>query len=715
LIEKYHCSFKKYHCAFEDSTSQADFDLSMKNIPRTGLFLSLGGIVFLAATVLYPCIPFPDPMGETVFLSRLDYVLAVLGHPEAVWGQWLGEGDGPRFFDRVPILLRAVATVAVCWSLGRWLVALDRLEPHMPRVAHFAMSIIVGYVIVNVAMYILQRWFRIDHWLWPWTALFLCYAVLWLLKRRCEYRHPNPKRERGILHLLWLGKNRDEHRRKWKQQNVLGIEAMDDSTFRVSWKRRLFGLSSIGIVAVFCVQLLGACIPTVDQEVRRDVWWHLVSKSREGNADANASQKEDAKLRQSWLSAKALPTIDYASVLWLWESGHRSKGSTHRGSSAEWPGYLTAVVTGKVMVTVVAWLGFVLIAAYASEAYGKLPALLVLLLLGCTPCFIELERLGRVESIYGVAMASMPIVVRYSRRAGVVPLGCLAVLSLPVLVWVGNCFLTSSDSEYLRPEAMARFVGFSTLYAVAFVPLVVIGLWTRDGGMERWMASIAICIFVTMGLLSAKMDRCWVPSLCLLSFAVARGISILVRDQPGWLGLPMWLCLLLFAVVDGVALPAIDNRLFASYAEIVRGQWQYRESLSDPSDVSDRYTAELWNQWLDGAMGESPRLLLVGDWDDLDLPMECRVWLDRAPGELSDGGWLVKRGMTHIALVSSIDRNARMLTLEAEQFARQELEQRVREGLLKKMDVASSCRELALYAVNFVGAPAILSDPKSNP
>lgn len=171
----------------------------MKNIPRTGLVLSLVGIVFLAATVLYPCIPFPDPMGETVFLSRLDYVLAVLGHPEAVWGQWLGEGDGPRFFDRVPILLRAVATVAVCWSLGRWLVALDRLERHMPRVAHFAMSIIVGYVIVNVAMYILQRWFRIDHWLWPWTALFLCYAVLWLLKRRCEYRHPNPKRERGIL------------------------------------------------------------------------------------------------------------------------------------------------------------------------------------------------------------------------------------------------------------------------------------------------------------------------------------------------------------------------------------------------------------------------------------------------------------------------------------------------------------------------------------
>jgi hypothetical protein len=108
-------------------------------------------------------------------------------------------------------------------------------------------------------------------------------------------------------------------------------------------------------------------------------------------------------------------------------------------------------------------------------------------------------------------------------------------------------------------------------------------------------------------------------------------------------------------------------------------------------------------------------LLLVGDWDDLDLPMECTVWLDRAPGELSDGGWLVKRGITHIALVSSIDRNARMLSLEAEQFARQELEQLVRQGLLRKMDVAPSCRELALYAVNFVDAPAILLGPKSNP
>jgi hypothetical protein len=158
----------------------------MKNISRTALVLSLGGIVFLffAATAMYPCFPFPDPTGETVFLSRLDYVLAVLGHPEAVWGQWLGESDGLYFFDRVPILLRVIVTVAVCWSLGRWLVALDKLAPHMPRVAHFAISILVGYVIVNIAMYILQRWFQIDHWLWPGMALIFCYGVLWLLKIR---------------------------------------------------------------------------------------------------------------------------------------------------------------------------------------------------------------------------------------------------------------------------------------------------------------------------------------------------------------------------------------------------------------------------------------------------------------------------------------------------------------------------------------------------
>jgi hypothetical protein len=666
----------------------------MKNISRTALVLSLGGIVFLffAATALYPCFPFPDPTGETVFLSRLDYVLAVLGHPEAVWGQWLGESDGLHFFDRVPILLRVVVTVAVCWSLGRWLVALDKLEPHMPRVAHFAISILVGYVIVNFAMYILQRWFQIDHWLWPGMALIFCYGVLWLLKIR------------------------DEHRLTWKQHNVIGVEAKDDPTFQVSWKRRLFGLCSIGIVAVFCIQILGACIPTVDQDVRRDVWWHLVSKSREGNADAGDFQKEDAKIRTNWLSTKAMPTIDYASVLWLWESSHRSNGPNHRGSSAELPSYLTAVVTGKVMVTVVAWLGFVLIAAYASEAYGKLPALLILLLLGCTPCFIELERLGRVESIYGVIMASIPMVVRYSHRSGIVPIGCLAVLSLPMLVWITNCFMISSDLEYLRPEAMARFVGFSMLHAVAFVPLVIAGLCRRDGGMERWMAAIAMCIFVIMGLICAKMDRCWVPCLCLLSFAAARGISILVRDQPGWLGLPMWVCIMLFAVVDGVALPTIDNRVFASYAEIVRSQRQYRESLSDPSDVSDRYTAELRNQSSDGKLGETPRLLLVGDWDDLDLPMECVVWLDRSPDELSEGlSRLVERGMTHVALVSAKDRNERLLSLEDEQRTRQELEKLVQKGLLQKMDVASSCRELTLYVVNFVDSPAILSGRKSNP
>lgn len=173
---------------------------------------------------------------------------------------------------------------------------------------------------------------------------------------------------------------------------------------------------------------------------------------------------------------------------------------------------------------------------------------------------------------------------------------------------------------------------------------------------------------------------------------------------------------MLFAVVDGVALPTIDNRVFASYAEIVRSQWQYRESLSDPSDVSDRYTAELRNQSSDGKLGETPRLLLVGDWDDLDLPMECVVWLDRSPDELSVGlSRLVERGMTHVALVSAKDRNERLLSLEDEQRTRQELEKLVQKGLLQKMDVASSCRELTLYVVNFVDSPAILSGRKSNP
>jgi hypothetical protein len=696
----------------------------MKNIPRTGLVLSLGGIVFLffAATVLYPCIPFPDPTGETVFLSRLDYLLAVLGHPEAVWGQWLGEGDTPHFFDRFPILLRAVVTVAVCWSLGRWLVASDKLESQLPRVAHFAISTLVGYVIVNIAMYILQRWFRIDHWLWPGLALILCYGILWLLKKlRCDCRNPNPARVRGILHLLSLLKSHDERKLQRTQHNVVEVEANADSTFEVSWKRRLFGLCSISIVAVFCIQLLGACLPTVDQDVRRDVWWHLVSKSRQGDADSGTFQNEDAMLRTKWLSTNAMPTIDYVSVLWLWESSHRANGSNTRGTLDELPSYLTAVATSKVLVTVVAWLGFVLIAAYVNETNGRLPALLILLLLGCTPCFIELERLGRVESVYGVIMASIPMVVRYSYRRGGVPIGCLIVLSLPMLVWIASCFMIQSDSEYLRPEAMARFVGFSMLYAVAFVPLVVVGLCSRyvgrrDGGMERWMAAIAMSVFVIMGLICAKMDRCWVPCLCLLSFAAARGISILVRDQPGWLGLPMWLCIMLFAVVDGVALPTIDNRVFASYAEIVRGQWQYRDSLSNQSDVSDRYTKELRNQLSDGKLGELPRLLLVGDWDDLDLPMECNVWLDQSPQELPEElNRLVERGMTHVALVSATDRDDRLLSLEVEQRTRQELDELVQKGRLQKMDVALSCRELALYAVNFVDSPGILSGRKSNP
>ncbi|MCE3017241.1 MAG: hypothetical protein ACK56W_12085 [Pirellula sp.] len=696
----------------------------MKNIPRTGLVLSLGGIVYLffAATVLYPCIPFPDPTGETVFLSRLDYVLAVLGHPEAVWGQWLGAGDAPHFFDRVPILLRAVATIAVCWSLGRSLVAWDKLEAHMPRAAHFAISIIIGYLIVNISMSILHRWFRIDHWFWPGLALIISYGILWLLKRfRCDCRHPDPKRARGILYLWSLLKSHDEHKLKWKQHNITDVEAYSDSTFEVSWKRRLFGLCSISILAVFCIQILGACLPTVDQDVRRDVWWQLVSKSREGDADKGNFQNEDAKLRTKWLSTKSMPTIDYVSALWLWESSHGATGSNTRGTSDELPSYLIAVVTSKVMVTVVAWLGFVLIAAYVNETYGKLPALLILLLLGCTPCFIELERLGRVESVYGVIMASIPMVVRYSYRTGVVPIGCLTVLSLPMLVWVANCFMMQSDSEYLRPEATARFIGFSMLYAVAFVPLVVVGLCSRyvvrpDGGMERWMAAIAMSVFVILGLVCTKMDRCWVPCLCLLSFAAARGISILVRDQPGWLGLPMWICIMLFAVVDGVALPTIDNRVLASYSEIVLGQWQYRESLSDQSDVSERYTMELRSQLSDGKLGESPRLLLIGDWDDLDLPMECSVWLSRSPEELPEElNRLMERGMTHVALVSATDREERLLSLEDEQRTRLELEKIAQRGRLHKMDVSPSCRELVLYVVSFVDSPSILSDLKSNP
>ena len=663
----------------------------MRIFSRTGLVLCLGGILFLVATLLYPCMPFPDPMGATVFLSRFDYALVVLGHPEAVWEQWRGGSDGLFFFERIPILLRAAATIAICWSLGRLLVSFDKLESHLSRVAHFAISIITGYVLVNVVLFILQRWFRIDHWVWPASALLLCYVVLWLLKERCSFRL------------------------QWQQRDSTEIKVENDLTFQFSWKRRLFGLTSIGLVAVFCIQILGACIPTVDQEVRRDVWWRLVSKSREGRVDTTTIQREDAKSRQSWLSSRALPTIDFASALWLWESSHE-KSPNHVVSPSPLPSFLTAMVTSKVMVTVVTWIGFMFLAIYSSEAYGKLPAIVGLMLLGCTPCFIELARLGRVESIYGISMASLPIVVQYSRRSGVVPIGCIAVLSLPLMVWMNNCYWTPSELEYLRPEGMARFVGFSTLYAVAFVPLVMLGVCSRKGRMERWMAAIAMIVFLIAGLLCEKMDRCWVPSLCLLSFAAIRGISIVMRDQPSWLGLPIWLVILLFAMVDGVALSTIDNRIFASYGEIVRSQWQYRESLSDLSEVSDRYTAELTNQWSDGKLGDSPRLLLVGEWDDLDLPMECSVWLDRPTEMLSQAvDRNSEKGITHIALVSSIDRNARLLSLEADQVARQELERLHRQGLLRKMDVSTRCRELTLYAVNFMDTADILSLPKSNP
>ena len=153
-----------------------------------------------------------------------------------------------------------------------------------------------------------------------------------------------------------------------------------------------------------------------------------------------------------------------------------------------------------------------------------------------------------------------------------------------------------------------------------------------------------------------------------------------------------------------------------SYRDVGPCQWQYRESLSDLSEVSDRYTAELTNQWSDGKLGDSPRLLLVGEWDDLDLPMECSVWLDRPTEMLSQAvDRNSEKGITHIALVSSIDRNARLLSLEADQVARQELERLHRQGLLRKMDVSTRCRELTLYAVNFMDTADILSLPKSNP
>lgn len=658
---------------------------------------NLGIVLWLglsAVVLLYPCLPARDPNGEVFALSRFDFALVYLANPEALLLQWTA--DVPLDFWPVRGTAILIATV---WCGMLSLLGFACLRPFSNRLfgltprnlTYWAVSLVLGYALLQGAL-LLQLTF-----LGKLTTVTTFGLMV------------------GALLALYLAANFFAARSRPRESKPSSIEmeadatsvADPDRTLAVAWKRRLYGLSIIGSVYVVVAYIVGAMVPSVDLRVREERWVQTAQ-----NYEQNfAPEKYTAPAARTLLAERVLKAWSWDTVayttLGVMGTNIRStvreailiEGSGQLDTKAVPAGY-TAFLASKLVAVVVGLAGLLLFAHLVRGLYGKVPAMLLLFLLLTTPSLLELARAGRPEfAALGPIAVVVTIFIRYQTRQRGIAWPLIALVSLALWDWLSALSMESPNVEQAGFGTILRFAGISSLFAIPWTACVVIGLHVKPSRKSLQLFAVGLGVFVFLGMLLARPDRCWIPVLGLIIPVAAHGIAWLLENQHRFFGIVGWSGMMVVGLVNASYWPLMENRILAPVELLVSESW--REYPTDQtSEVRIRYPLELRRQFYGGALDGESTILLLGVRDDLDIPVRC-LPIDLLDG-LSDTSiehLMKSKNATHVALVAaSNDEDApARLTYEQEKLVREMLETLEQRGEWQRMPVSKDNFDLTLY------------------
>lgn len=384
---------------------EADRDENPMMQPRirilktTAVFSScLAVIVYLLWILGVPALPVTDAMQQLVAVPRWEYWLLQASAPSSLAWHWTGGFNPVEIADRVPVILLAVSWLSLSWVTGSAILRWDAVASKLGIWQKRCLAILVGHV------FSAGTYFAFGSCFWtqsPWLFL-ICILGFVLLLRISYSSKPSPD----------LRSERNADRAK-QGDNQAVDRVVTDLSYSNSTFRRLIGLLWLGIVWLASIQIYGATVPTVDQEIRTTDWWlihHAFQEDRirfyPENWDANAP------------AGSSMPGLFSASLFRsvLMNDSLLQDGSISSRQILYQTG-LTGALASKVVNSGLCVISAAFLGLFIRRRFGLLPCCVCVFLLLATPGIAELARFGRTEALLGGQCVVLIIFWAYTQQA----------------------------------------------------------------------------------------------------------------------------------------------------------------------------------------------------------------------------------------------------------------------------------------------------------
>lgn len=342
-------------------------------------------LLYAVAMLLPACLPVSDATGHPQAVSRLEYWIIQLSAPSAVWWQWTGGGQAIVLADRLPVFMAVTGWLALCSLIGMLLIRCDSMASSWTRGGKLMVAVLIGSTVLETLVFV--------HGSIVGTTYSISFALLIGLFCVAFYVIGNARRH-----------------------SIDSIApTIEDISFSNSTFRRLIGLLVIAFTWLAVIQVYGASVPTVDQDVRETDWW-LAKHSLHDETIRWRSENSPA----NWPCLKAMPIIAIASAT---RTTFDDDGTqleplvSHKPDTTE---LYQAAIASKVINAILCLVGMVLAGMHAARLWGGLVGLIVAFLLISLPGTAELVRMGRHECLLGAWAVALIYVQCNSDRRGYV-------------------------------------------------------------------------------------------------------------------------------------------------------------------------------------------------------------------------------------------------------------------------------------------------------
>jgi hypothetical protein len=406
--------------------------------------------VYLLFMLIYPCVPVQTPSGEAVPISRGEYLILYASAPSVYFWQWTGGTHEIEFLDRLPVLAIAGAWLLPAWMVG--MLAIQNLggNSHLRFFERTNLSFLVGTVLLQEIALVYGTLVEVHSLPILWCITGIAAAGIFLAYRKSHLSNRSTK--------------------------ILGTS--DDASFGNAWFRRLYGLMFLTTLWLGCYQLAANFVSSIDLEVRFTDGWTVKHAIQE-----NRLRVQPLNLEANRPSGFALTDLVCATISnWIQSPSQLTHDDSEDDNSAMSHRRL-ASIAGKWIRGWVGLSGMLFVSLVTSRLWGALPGLFLLFLFVSTPGIVELTRLGRIESLWGVygctviailvSNAEKPVPFSSSYLAAIVGAGALMLGNGGAILIAFPVFCLTAWNSLANASVLRKHVGEGSIFSR--IPLLRIG------------------------------------------------------------------------------------------------------------------------------------------------------------------------------------------------------------------------------------------------